>query len=89
MLFSFELSLDFLEFSVDCIVMSGGAVDFDHCLAGFFGTASSICITRGLGEEKNTNAENESIGPAHADDDSPACRAVALMLVGAEVETRS
>jgi hypothetical protein len=86
LLLGFELGIDFFQLGVHGVMMSWGAVDFDHCLTGFVSPSSSVRVAGRFVEEENANAQDDQVHKTNADDNAPAGRAGALVLVGAKIE---
>lgn len=70
-LFFIELVLHVGYFLSNETVVIGDTVQLDHGTLGFFDTAHAVGITRRLGQEENTNAENQRPGETDAHGDAP------------------
>ena len=81
-----ELALNLLNLRVDAPVVGVGAVDAAESLAGMLALAVAEFEAWGLGEEEDTDAENNGPDPAEANDDAPGGAVVALVGDGAVVE---
>ena len=66
-----QLGIDFFHLSVDGPVIGGCAVDFAECVARAVDFALAVVETGCVGEEEDSDAQDESEDPADADDDAP------------------
>ena len=71
---------------MDGIMVSWSTVDLHHGLLCFLDFAMAVLITRGLGEEEDSDCEDDRPDECYAHWNPPGCSLVTLMLVGAEVD---
>lgn len=70
-LFFIELVLHVGDFFSDEAVVVGDTIQLDHGTLGFFDTAHAVGVTRRLGQEENTNTEDQRPGETNSHGDAP------------------